>query len=164
MTNKLLPNNLQETILHKKVNRCSEKKYCYRHTWLIQPLGKRSFFQSSGRLFSSLPTKQFLGNLSTSANSLSQTLQQRATELPSSLSTIQAKLQQRATELPSSLSSFQAKLQHLPTDIAHMPRDFESARDQFVSSKPSAEKQARKGSGQWSVIILWCDAPLSETK
>lgn len=108
--------------------------------------GKRSFFQSSGRLFSSLPTKQFLGNLSTSANSLSQTLQQRATELPSSLSTIQAKLQQRATELPSSLSSFQAKLQHLPTDIAHMPRDFESARDQFVSSKPSAEKQARKGS------------------
>ncbi|KAG2184440.1 hypothetical protein INT43_000349 [Umbelopsis isabellina] len=126
--------------------------------------GKGSFFQRSGRLFSSLPTKQFLGNLSTSANSLSQTLQQRATELPSSLSSIQAKLQQgatqlpsslssiqaqvqqRATGLPSSLSSIQAKLQHLPADIAHMPRDFESARNQFVSSKPSAEKQARKGS------------------
>ncbi|KAJ2958331.1 hypothetical protein NQZ79_g6069 [Umbelopsis isabellina] len=90
--------------------------------------GKPSFFRSSGRLFSSLPTKQFLGNMSTSVNSLSQTLQQRA------------------TELPSSWSSIQAKLQHLPADIAHLPRDFESARDQFVSSKPSAEKQARKGS------------------
>ncbi|CAM0142279.1 unnamed protein product [Umbelopsis sp. WA50703] len=91
--------------------------------------GKPSFFRSSGRLLSSLPTKQFLGNMSTSVNTLSQTLQQRA------------------TELPSSWSSIQAKLQHLPMDIAHLPQNFESAREQFVNSKLSTEKQARKGSG-----------------
>ncbi|KAM3587201.1 hypothetical protein VKS41_002237 [Umbelopsis sp. WA50703] len=67
--------------------------------------------------------------------------------MSTSVNTLSQTLQQRATELPSSWSSIQAKLQHLPMDIAHLPQNFESAREQFVNSKLSTEKQARKGSG-----------------
>ncbi|GAB5588758.1 Synapse-associated protein 1 [Umbelopsis nana] len=54
--------------------------------------------------------------------------------------------QKRAKELPSSWNSLSHKLQHLPTDIAHLPQNFESEREQFVQSKSNAEKTARKGS------------------
>jgi hypothetical protein len=56
--------------------------------------------------------------------------------------------QKRAKELPSSWNSLSQKLQHLPTDIAHLPQNFESERDQFVKNKSNTEKTGRKGSGK----------------
>lgn len=62
--------------------------------------------------------------------------------------------QKRAKELPSSWNSLSQKLQHLPTDIAHLPQNFESERDQFVKNKSNTEKTGRKGSGKWYYMFL----------